>query len=87
MSGILDQRTADIIRTLVSDATGTIPAKGVEPWPGAPIGHIPLAFTDTLNAMVDSGELVTVERPRMTNPDRMAVFVAFAQKQPEGSKP
>ena len=75
----MDQLVADQIRKLVTDGTGTQPPN-TEPWPGCPIGHIPIdpLFTATLDAMVAAGEVVIVERPATTNPNRVARFVAFA---------
>lgn len=68
----------DAVRAYVQSCAGRV-VLGVDPWPGAPIGHFKIDETPTLDAMVRDGHLSYVRRPRATNPTRTATFVVLAQ--------
>jgi len=50
-------------------------AKKRNDWPGAPLGHIPLLWQETLNAMVAAGEVTIVSRPAKVDPSATRSYV------------
>jgi hypothetical protein len=62
----------DLIRLAVDDTTGTnhmcdgtpLAELGVEPWPGLPVSQVLLSQTGAMRALIHSGEMEIVERPK-----------------------
>lgn len=60
-------------------ATGTVPKKGLAPWPGLPFGQVPMWDRETVTQMVSDGLVEKIRIPSYTNPNRLATFYRRAR--------